>query len=95
MLDGAAGVSSQDLLNYIGRLWLHCSRLDIGLQLYRVPSKSNISDGPTRCDLSVLNKFDATFVPPVLPDWVGDVWKKLELSAGDSCVPAWAVPTPS
>ena len=42
----------------------------------------------------VCHQFGATFVPPVLPDWVGDVWKTLEFSAGDSCVPAWAVLTP-
>ena len=94
MLSGAAGVSSADMTNYIGRLWLHCSSLDIGLQLYRVPSKANISDGPFRRDLSVLEKFGAAYVPPVLPSWVADVWQKLDFSSGDSCVPSWVNQSP-
>ena len=94
MLRGAAGVSSADMTNYIGRLWFHCSRLDIGLQLYRVPSKANISDGPTRRDLSVLEKFGVAYVPPVLLSCVADVWQKLYFSAGDSCVPSWVNQSP-
>ena len=60
-------MAAQDLTNYIGRVWQDCARLDIGLMLYRVPSKSNIADGPTRYDLTTLEKFKAQFVPPVLP----------------------------
>ena len=45
-----------------------------------------ISDGPTRYDLTALETFGATFVPPILLDWVGDVWKKLDFSAGDTII---------
>ena len=90
MLSGGAGMSAQDLTNYIGRVWQDCASLDIGLMLYRVPSKSNIADGPTRYDLMTLEKFKAQFVPPVLPPWVEDVWQRVDFSGSDSCVPSLA-----
>ena len=41
--------------------------------VYRVPSKSNIADGPTRYDLSTLKMFKAKFVLPLLLPWVENV----------------------
>ena len=38
-------------------------------------SKANVSDGPTREDLSVVMALGAQFVEPQLPEWLKDLWE--------------------
>ena len=59
----------------IGKLWLQLGEMQTDLHGARVESKANIADGPTRDDLSFLEKLEAIFVEPVLPAWIYDIWK--------------------
>eukprot|EP00435_Cladocopium_sp_Y103_P039301 s772_g10.t1 len=59
----------------VGHLWLELAAGQVDLHLARVESAANISDGPTREDLSLLAMLKATWVEPVLPKWVSDFWQ--------------------
>eukprot|EP00971_Amphidinium_carterae_P351614 6492191-Amphidinium_carterae.1 len=58
----------------IGKMWMQIALQDVALWTARVESHSNIADGPTRHDLSELERLDATFCAPELPSWVKSVW---------------------
>ena len=58
----------------IGKVCLHLASVDCDLHVGRVESKSNIADGPTREDLSLLEQLEAVFVSPILPEWISDIW---------------------
>ena len=69
------GRSSADDLNLgVGRHWLDVSRLRVAQHVVRVESASNIADGPSREDYSLLEAMGATYVPPKLPQWCFDLW---------------------
>eukprot|EP00435_Cladocopium_sp_Y103_P044779 s1987_g12.t1 len=59
----------------VGRLWLELAARQVDLHVARVESDSNVSDGPSRDDLSWLAILKAAWVEPVLPTWVTDFWQ--------------------
>ena len=57
----------------VGSFWLLASRTRAEIYIDRVESKSNIADGPSRLDFSLLESLHATFVSPnVNPLFVSD-----------------------
>ena len=47
-------------------IWSYALKLECGLWIERVPSKSNISDDPSREVYDLMKRLGATFVPPRL-----------------------------
>jgi len=68
------GGHSEESNMTIGKLWLSVASLDIDLHVARVESAANIADGPSRDDLSLVRELQATFVEPILPHWIHDLW---------------------
>ena len=58
----------------IGKLWLELAYGQIDLHCGRVESAANIADGPTREQFDLLGQLKATWVPPILPPWVQQMW---------------------
>ena len=58
----------------IGKLWLQVARLVCDLQVAGVESKANVADGPSRDDFSILTTLGASFVEPIIPSWMDDIW---------------------
>ena len=73
LISGRAGVDDMNMS--IGRTWLQVAASSIGLHAVRVESAANLADGPTREDLSEMERIGARFVEPVLPDWVYCIWE--------------------
>ena len=59
----------------IGQLWLDMAQGHTAFHGVRVESKANLADGPTRKSFFELERLEATFVAPVLPTWVFDLWR--------------------
>lgn len=59
----------------IGRLWLELANRQVDLRVARVESCANISDGPSRDDLSQVAMLKATWVEPCLPEWLSSFWE--------------------
>ena len=70
---GAGGGPEVHLL--IGRLWLELAEGQVDLRVGRVESRANVSDGPSRDDLSLIALLKAMWVEPVLPEWVFQFWE--------------------
>ena len=69
------GRSSAAYLNSgVGRHWMDVSRMRVSQHVVRVESASNIADGPSRDDTSLLQALGAVFVPPRLPPWCYQLW---------------------
>ncbi len=47
----------------------------IGFHGARVESHANISDGPTRDHFEMVSKVGATWVEPVVPSWLLQLWR--------------------
>ena len=62
VLNGAGG--PPEVHFSIVRLWLFAAEQGIDLHALRVESKANVSDGPTREDLSVVMALGAQFAEP-------------------------------
>ena len=58
----------------IGKIWMHLASCDSDLHAARVETKANIADGPSRDDFSLLQRLNAKYVNPALPDWIHDIW---------------------
>ena len=71
----AGGGHCPEIQLALGQFWLALAKMGTDLFAARVESKSNIADGPTRQDLSSLHALGASFVDPVLPPWIYQVWK--------------------
>ncbi len=56
-----------DSCEIVGVYWLEASATKTDLYVDRVESKSNISDGPSRFDFSLMNYLQATRVDPLIP----------------------------
>ena len=57
-----------------GHIWLKSVALETAMWFGRVESKANLADGPTRCDLRVLEELGAFEVESVLPEWMSELW---------------------
>ena len=79
LLSGRAG--ADDMNMSIGRTWLQVAAMGTGMHAVRVESAANLADGPTRENLSELERLGAKFVPPVLPDWVYRIWEWPQITA--------------
>ena len=61
----------------VGRIWLLVSQLEIDLRMGRVESRANIADGPTRGFHGWTTLLNALFLPPVIPEWLLQPWKRV------------------
>ena len=73
LIGGRAG--ADDLNMSIGRTWLQVADMGVGLHAVRVESAANLADGPTRDNFKEMEHFGATFVEPVMPEWVYHIWR--------------------
>jgi hypothetical protein len=53
-----------DTVKLVGDFWLRAARLGLDVFIDRVESKSNIADGPSRLDISLVESLGYRFVPP-------------------------------
>ena len=67
----------------IGQLWHGVAEARMALHILRVESKANISDGPSRGDLSGMMSLNAREVPAVMPDWLLDPWAQAQPGFAD------------
>ena len=68
------GARSADLCAGIGQFWIDTAKLRIALQCGRVCSAANIADEPTRGEYKWVQKVQAVFVEPIVPEWLRDPW---------------------
>lgn len=69
------GASRQPETNLMmGKFWLRAAARKQAVNFWRVESKANIADGPTRHDLELLQELGAQEREPVWPDWFFDLW---------------------
>ena len=80
---GRASSHSPDINTLVGRTWLHLAKEHIAIHFYRVESKANPTDGPTRNTCELQDKIGAQFVAPVLPCWALNVWLPLRPNSDD------------
>ena len=59
----------------IGWLWKKITVLQIGFMGWRVESKANVADGPTRGNFEEMLQLKALFRPAVWPAWLEDLWR--------------------
>ncbi len=57
-----------------GKCWMELALRQVCLRAWRVESKSNLRDGPTRSDVQWVDRLGAVYTDPVLPDWLYRVW---------------------
>ena len=79
VLNGSAGSTAPDINQFVGRLWIDLVRHDVAINILRVTSEANISDGPTRDRMRVIEELGGTWIDPVMPKWALDVWAPFEL----------------
>ena len=72
---GSSASAEQNIM--IGESWMEFARSRIAIQFWRVASKCNCADGPSRLDFSFMKKLGARFVQPVLPSYL---WKNWEVA---------------
>lgn len=72
LLHGSAGI--EDVNISIGQIWLDLAEMRIAFGAARVESRANVADGPTRDNFTLLHELQATYVAPVLPDWLVTLW---------------------
>ena len=53
-----------DTVKLVGDFWLRAAQLGLDVFVDRVESKSNIADGPSRLDISLVESLGYRFVPP-------------------------------
>jgi len=71
------GSSRQPETNFmVAQFWFRVLKLSADVQFWRVESKANVSDGPTRQFFDVLQRLGAKEVEVVWPAWLVDVWAK-------------------
>ena len=58
----------------IARLWAWMAMAASAYVVGRVESKANIADGPTRDRFVLLQRLQAQYVSPILPQWASDLW---------------------
>ena len=68
-------VAPQALSNTsISEAWMCFAREHIAAQFWRVASKCNCVDGPSRYDFSLMNKKHAKCIAPVLLEFLWRIW---------------------
>ena len=58
-----------------GELWLRAAAVDMRLFCWRVESKANIADGPTRNYFELVDRIGCVCTQPVWPDVLRDLWE--------------------
>ena len=72
-IKGASKSTEQNII--IGESWMFFARRQIATQFWRVASKANCADGPSRHDFGLMESVGATQVAPVLPAYLYSLWK--------------------
>ena len=70
---------AEDMAILIGRFWMTTTRLGTGFCSWRVHTKSNVADGPTRDFWRAIRRLNAEFRPARFPAWVRHFWRPLGL----------------
>ena len=72
VLKGSGG--GPEVNEVIGRFWSELARARVGFQIFRVESKANVADGPSRGMLADMRQLNASFQVPCMPVWCLDPW---------------------
>ena len=75
LLAGAGAAPDANMLN--ADFWLRAAQHNIAIQLWRVESKANVADAPSRGSFDELRDWDAVEVRPILPPVVHQLWHDL------------------
>jgi hypothetical protein len=69
---GSSRSAEQNII--IGESWMEFARNQMAVQFWRVASKANCADGPSRHDFDLMLEIGAQFVPPELPAYLWTLW---------------------
>ena len=72
-IKGRSQSTEQNLI--ISEAWMEMARQRISITFWRVASKCNCSDGPSRLDFALMKKKGAHLVQPVLPQYLYQLWE--------------------
>ena len=59
--------------NNIAKCWLTCAERAIHAEVWRAASESNVADGPSRNDLSLVKRLQSGERPLDLPEWLKSI----------------------
>ena len=71
-IKGGSRSAEQNII--IGESWMGFARNQIATQFWRVASKANCADGPSRHDFSLMESVQARLVEPALPNYMYSLW---------------------
>ena len=85
LLIGSVTTKALDINQIVGKLWLELAHAKVGFHGFRLESKANIADIPTREEcLDAMSALGGHWQEPVMPDWILQLWLMLDSAA--SCV---------
>ena len=47
--------------------------------MHKVSTHCNIADGPSRDFFEQMEQLNATYVDPIMPEWIGKIWQPLTI----------------
>ena len=59
----------------IAQVWLDIAAMNVAPHFLKVDTACNLADGPTREDLSLIQRLGATWLEPRWPAWAMDFWR--------------------
>ena len=85
LLIGSVTTKALDINQIVGKLWLELAHAKVGFHGFRLESKANIADIPTREEcLDAMYALGRHRQEPVMPDWMLQLWLMPDSAA--SCV---------
>ena len=72
VINGSSTAPEMNMI--VGDIWLQVAKEHISLDVYRVESAANISDGPTRASFELMEALGAEFVELIWPECCRDLW---------------------
>ena len=75
LLKGGCRAEDENLI--IGRVWLWLAHEQIAIEIWRVESKANVANDPSRDQFQWLRKAGAIPRRPKLPEWFFQLWQPL------------------
>ena len=71
-------LKAQEISLCVSRMWMQCAKSGTSLHVWYVQSAANIADGPSRLSFRQMKRLRAVWRPPVLPDWLKDIWSPMD-----------------
>ena len=79
LLRGSASVGAGDMNMITARFWQDVVLTQCSFYMHRVSTHCNIADGPSRDFFEQMEQLNATYVDPIMPEWIGKIWQPLTI----------------